>query len=506
MKKFKTLIIASLMLLSISISYSQKAEEKIDVFLTSYEKAYELSGTVLVIEKGKTIYQKAFGFANREFDIPNNVDTKFRIASLTKTFTALVLMRMIEENQLKLNDPVSKYVSHYPSSEKGKIPTIKQLLNHSSGLPHYEGLDELNINWDAYRSTPMKKDSLVKLVSKMKLKFEPGTKHRYSSFGYLLLGCIIEKVSDNTFAYNIDKYINNPLGLKNTGFFESNRLVKNKATGYIKVYKKYNDGAVYMGYEKADYRDQAITFSTGGVHSNLEDLRKLANGFMQNKIVSQQTRKLMLDTEKNWGLGLKVFDESVWGLDYKLKLITMDGVDDGYSSRLSIINDGEIIIIILGNAGRSTETSYITRTIVELLNGKKGKKLRELAAIEIAHRIINEGLDSAIKRYNTLYNNGNIKKSSYYFSEDSFNTLGLRLMRNLGMIKEAIQVFQWNVKMHPKSINPYDSLAEAYMEDGNIEKSTHYYTITLQMLEKEEKKDTEWIDHVKKQLKKLKGV
>jgi len=388
-------------------------------------------------------------------------------------------------------------------SEKGKVPTIEQLLNHSSGLPHYEGLDDLGVDWSHYRSFPKDKDYFLNLISKMNLGFEPGEDHSYSSFGYILLGWLIEEVTGKTFALNLHELICEPLHLNNTGFYETERILEDRAEGYREVYKKYDDGTLFIGYEKSEFRDQSINFTTGGVHSNLGDIRKLANAFLNNEIIKSDSKNRMLDVSKKYGFGFKFYDQTVWGLDYPLELITMDGMDDGFSSRLSIIDNGETIIVLLANNGRKTNTSFLTRTIVNILNNVKYPVLKKSAAKKVALTIVKDGIEMASNLYVQLYNNRDSETSEYYFSESSFNTLGIRLMRDLDMVEAAILVFKWNVAMYPNSINTYDSLAEAYMKNNNVSLAKQNYTTTLNKLLQEENIDEEWVTHVKKQLEKL---
>lgn len=493
-----------LFLFSSIVGFSQNVEEKISRLLENYQEVYGFSGNVLVVNNDDVIVEKSLGFANRAWHIPNTSKTKFRIASITKTFTAGILVKLQEEGKLTLDSPISNYLPFYPVYQEGQvIPTIRQVLNHTSGLPHYYGLDQVNLDWDAYRSYPFTPDSLAHLISTIPLEFKPGTDTQYSSLGYLLLGAIIENHLNISFGKAIQDFICQPLGLVNTSFREHGELIDSVATGYEHVWQNYS-GRNHIGYAEQPYRDPSILFSTGGIYSTAEDLYEFSKAVLTSEFHSSSMRSELFGGNNGFGLAWKAYDESVWGLDYSLKLYTHDGLDDGHAARVSIIDEGKMYIIIVSNSGRQVNTSYITRSIVEIMNGNDFKLLKPLAANSIGEKIVNEGLVEGRRLYNELYSaEVETKLSHYNFSESSFNIIGIRLMRDLKRYEEAIEVFKWNVEMYPESANVFDSLAEAYMKNGNNESAIINYKIALQKLNEQEGLDNEWIDYVEKQIKAL---
>ncbi len=184
----KTIFFTIITLIAIiTTSCAQSKEDKIDALISTYSDYGEFNGAVLIVEEGKIIYKKGFGLANMEWNVPNRTDTKFRIGSVTKQFTAMLIMQLVVENQLDLNTPLTTYLTDYPKENGDKI-TIHHLLTHTSGIPNsYESTKQKAFKPDNYKPT-----ELVKEFSALPLEFTPGEKFSYSNAGYNLLGLIID--------------------------------------------------------------------------------------------------------------------------------------------------------------------------------------------------------------------------------------------------------------------------------------------------------------------------
>src|SRR5215216_6485219 len=176
-------------------AFAQQNVQKIDGLLKQYHEYGQFNGSVLVAEKGKVIYKKSFGMANMEWSIPNQPDTKFRIGSVTKQFTATLILQLVEEGKVKLDGKLSDYLTDYRKDTGDKV-TIHQLLNHTSGIPSYTGLP--NFFAEVSRN-PYSVTDFVKKFASGDLEFEPGSKFSYNNSGYFLLGAIIEKVTGKSY-------------------------------------------------------------------------------------------------------------------------------------------------------------------------------------------------------------------------------------------------------------------------------------------------------------------
>jgi CubicO group peptidase (beta-lactamase class C family) len=174
---------------------AQDKAAKIDDLMSLYHEYRQFNGSVLVAEHGQVIYKKGFGLATMEWNIPNTPETKFRLGSITKQFTAAVVLQLIEEGKLRLDGRICDYLPEYPK-KSGELVTIHQLLTHTSGIPSYTGLPDFfeKMSRDPY--SPM---DFLKVFSGLDFEFEPGSKFRYNNSGYFLLGAIIEKVSGGSY-------------------------------------------------------------------------------------------------------------------------------------------------------------------------------------------------------------------------------------------------------------------------------------------------------------------
>jgi CubicO group peptidase (beta-lactamase class C family) len=188
------------------------AEAKAEALIASMGQADTFGGTVLVAKNGQAVLRKAIGMANREWNIPNVPEGKFRIGSITKGFTATAILQLQEAGKLSINDPIAKYYSAAPAS--WNAITIKHLLTHRSGIPSYTGLPNF-INTTARQDlTP---EQIIKLTQDKPLQFEPGSKYAYDNTGYVLLGYVIEKVSGQSYVDYMQEHIFKPLGMNSTG-------------------------------------------------------------------------------------------------------------------------------------------------------------------------------------------------------------------------------------------------------------------------------------------------
>src|SRR5688572_17307322 len=211
------LVLALFCLPAVAQDYAARA----DAFVNAFVEQKKFMGAVLVAQDGKPVLRKGYGFANVEWEIPNTPDTKFRLGSITKQFTALAILQLAEAGKLSLDDPAKKYYSDAPPAWD-KV-TVHHLLNHTSGIPSYTSIP--NFFRDKARD-PLKPAEIVKLTQDKPLEFEPGEKMIYSNSGYVLLGHIIEKASGEEYADYMRKHIFEPLGMKNTGYDMQKTIIK----------------------------------------------------------------------------------------------------------------------------------------------------------------------------------------------------------------------------------------------------------------------------------------
>src|SRR3984957_17422679 len=211
---------------------------RMDKVVQSYVDAKQFMGSVLVARGDDVIFSKSFGSANLEWNIANTPATKFRIGSIAKHFPAASILLLEERGKLKVDDPVKKYIPDAPAAWD-KI-TIFNLLTHTSGIPSFTGFPDY-ASTEAIATTPEK---LVARFRDKPLGFQPGEKWNYSNSGYVLLGYLIEKISQQSYSEFVQENILTPLGMKDSGYDSNSAIILHRASGYAPSAK----GTIHAGY------------------------------------------------------------------------------------------------------------------------------------------------------------------------------------------------------------------------------------------------------------------
>ena len=439
--------------ISATNGFAQQNVQKIDGLLKQYHDYGQFNGSILVAENGKIVYEKGFGMANMEWAIPNQPDTKFRIGSVTKQFTATLVLQLVEEGKIKLDGKVTDYLTDYRKDTGGKV-TIHQLLNHTSGIPDYTSRPEFSaeISRNPYRVA----DFVTKFASG-DLEFEPGSKYRYSNSGYSLLGAIIEKVTGKSYETALTERILKPLGMTNSGYDNQAPLVQKRASGY----QKTPDGFVNTA-----YLDMSIPYAAGSIYSTVEDLFKWDQSLHEGRILSAESKKLMFTPGLgNYGYGIRISDQQIGNTDQKTKIIGHGGAINGFSSLVARAVEKRQTVIILDNINLGRTHGRITNSIISILNGQPIEPPKKSVAETLYKIAMEKNVAAAIAEYRKLKAENS---PTFDFSEAELNTLGYQLLGRKRP-KDAIEIFKLNVEMFPTSANPYDSLGETYLADDQKE-------------------------------------
>jgi CubicO group peptidase (beta-lactamase class C family) len=259
---------------------TQNNTQKIEALMKSYNDYGQFNGAVMVAEKGRIVYEKGFGMANMEWAIPNQVNTKFRIGSVTKQFTAAIILQLVAEGKIKLDGKITDYLPDY-RQDTGERVTIHQLLNHTSGIPSYTSRPEF---FPEVSRNPYTPTDFVKKYTSGDLEFEPGTTFKYNNSGYFLLGAIIEKITGKPYAEVLKERIFTPLGMTDSGYDVYATLIPKRAQGYEKTAD---------GYINAAYLDMSLPYAAGSIYSTVEDLYKWDQALYGEKILSAESKNLM---------------------------------------------------------------------------------------------------------------------------------------------------------------------------------------------------------------------
>ncbi|GGI57581.1 penicillin-binding protein [Winogradskyella haliclonae] len=327
--------------------------EKADSYMKAIENIGEFRGTVLVAEKGDIKFHKGYGMASERFDIPNGPQIKYRIGSITKSFTAICILQQVEKERINLDDPVDKYLPNYPFGAQIKI---RNLLSHTSGLKR-------DIDFpDKTKNYPLSEQ--VRMTYVDSLLYSPGSKSTYSNGGYVLLHAILEKVSGMDYKSYVTKYVLEPMGLKQTGIEYTLMPPKGLADGYNNGSNRDGNYSIVMGYLQSHGYSDAV----GAMYSTTEDLLKFCRQIGKSKILSEKSWKLALTPVVknkggyNWGLGFNIL---------KGKTTTAynhNGRTTGFRGGYYQFNEDDVTIIILGNynnAARETIVSAFQRILLD---------------------------------------------------------------------------------------------------------------------------------------------
>jgi CubicO group peptidase (beta-lactamase class C family) len=372
---------------------------------------------------------------------------------VTKQFTAALILQLVDEGKVKLDGKITDYLPDY-RKDTGEKVTIHQLLNHTSGISSYTSNPEF---FAKNSRNPLGVAEFVKTFASGDLEFEPGSKFSYNNSAYFLLGAIIEKVTGKSYETVLAERILKPLGMTNTGYDHHATLLEKRASGYQKT---------PTGFVNADYLDMSLPYAAGSLYSTVDDLYKWDQALYEDKIMSAESKRLMFTPgHGNYGYGLVISDQPIGKSEQKTKFIGHGGGINGFNSLFTRAVDKRQTVIILDNVGPGNYHRKITNSIIAILNGQPAEAPQRSIG-EALYKIATEkDVAAAIAEYRRLKASNS---ATYDFSENELNRLGYQLI-GLKRLKDAIEIFKLNVEMFPAASNPYDSLGEAYLADGQKE-------------------------------------
>jgi CubicO group peptidase (beta-lactamase class C family) len=326
MKRFFTLL--SSLLLAITLS-AQEIVQELDNYLMK-KKKNSFNGTVLIAQRGRVLLYKGYGFKNTEKQTLNDTGTIYRIGSLSKSFTASLVMMMVEQGALSLKDPINKFLPDYPH---GDSVTIEHLLTHCSGIKEYLQVKAVQQIPDG--APPVSMDTLIGYFRNEPLSMRPGQKFAYSNSNYILLAAIIERVTGKKFEDVMRDKIFNALSMSHSGFDFKHLSDTNKATGHLSISKNLT--------LKEDF-DSTYAPGCGSMFSTVMDLYRFYQALYNGSLLTDSTREqAFLRRKGDYGYGW--FNEKKSGR----KSISHAGGVPGFLANLQFYPDDGVCIIILSN-------------------------------------------------------------------------------------------------------------------------------------------------------------
>ncbi|TRX61880.1 beta-lactamase family protein [Fulvivirga sp. M361] len=338
-------------LIVIRFTYAQSTNYELDQLILNQVDSGKFNGVVLVADQNRIIFQKAYGFASIEKQEPNLITTKFRIGSLTKQFTSMLIMQLVEQEKISLEGQIRNYLPELNLDSKA---TIEQILHHTSGIQDYTEV-EIGCNIDKQMSDTPKE--FAKCFQKLQSDFEPGKEWSYSNTNYFLLGILIEKISKTTFEKALKENILDPLQMNNTGYLNKNS--ENFAQGYTKIDNQLLE---------TDIADIAIAYSAGGMYSSIVDLYKWHKALLTDQLLKKENLDKIFAQNKTvdpsfYGFGW--FVDHHWQFkDYRT---FHEGGIDGFSACIDRYLDNGICIIVLSNFEFTESRVDLTDPIAKIL-------------------------------------------------------------------------------------------------------------------------------------------
>jgi CubicO group peptidase (beta-lactamase class C family) len=421
----------------------------IDKLVSQYADYGLFSGTVLVAEHDQVIFKNGYGLANREWNIPNTPDVKFRLGSLTKQFTSMLVMQQVAKGTIALDAHPIDYLPYYRKDTGAKV-TIHQLLNHTSGIPSYT--DDPKFFPDQSRNY-YAVDDFVKKFCSGDLQFEPGTKFHYDNSGYFILGAILEHATGQSYEGLLKQQILDPLGMKDTGYDHHAEILPKRATGYQR-------GLGEIG--NAPYLDMALPYAAGSLYSTVEDLYKWDQALYKDTLLAADLkRKIFTPGLEHYGYGWNIVTVPAHDPGAGQTMIAHGGGINGFNTlEQRLAGDHDLILLFNNTPGANLDE--MARGIRAILFGQEPAHPKRSLVDVLGETIVHRGVEAAVTQYRDLKRTD---LTVYDFAEPRLNNLGYMLLQR-SRTADAIVIFKLNVAEYPKSGNVYDSLADAYEKDG----------------------------------------
>ena len=350
------------------VGFAQSFDKtKLDNYFNTLESNNKFMGSVAVSKDGVIIYSRSIGFSDVENQVRSDENSKYRIGSISKTFTSVLVFKALEEKKLSLNQTIDKY---FPTIKNAKKITIKHLLSHRSGIHNFTN-DEDYLTWHTH---PKTEKEMIEIITKAGSDFQPDSKAEYSNSNFVLLTYILEKVFKKSYSELLQEYITKPVGLKNTYFGGKIEPGKNECKSYSFI------GSWKVGPET----DTSIPLGAGGIISTPSDLTKFSDALFGGKLLKSENLEIMKTIKDNYGIGLfqiPFYDKVGFG---------HTGGIDSFSSVFSYFPDGNISYALTSNGTNINNNDISIAVLSAVFN--KPYVIPEFSAYEVNSEDLNKYL------------------------------------------------------------------------------------------------------------------
>lgn len=366
-------------LFALPASLSAQAPDRMEQIVSAEAEAKTFMGAVLVAQDGEVLLDQAWGSADLEWNIDNTTSTKFRIGSVTKQFTAVLILLLQERGALDLDDPISQHLEDTPAT--WSAITVRNLLRHTSGIPNVTALDDFG----TFKYLPTTQDALIARFSGLPLEFEPGSQWKYSNSGYVLLSRIVENTSGEDYEAFLRANILDPLEMRETGLDRSSAILPRRAEGY---------SPSQNGIVNADYVNMGIPTGAGALYSTTGDLLKWQRGLFGGQVLSSESlAEYTNPADFDAVNGAKYAHGVLIQADEDGRAIWHGGGIEGFNAWLGYDPDNKTTVAVLANLNGGTAMKLGQ----QLMKAARGREIvlsseREEVAVEPAKLAEYEGV------------------------------------------------------------------------------------------------------------------
>jgi CubicO group peptidase (beta-lactamase class C family) len=348
---------------------------EMETYLQAYLETGFFMGSVLIARAGEVLLNQSYGMANLEHGVPNSHQTKFRIGSVTKPFTAMAILKLQEQGLLNVRDSISNYIPDYPNGDR---ITVHQLLTHTAGIRNFIG----SAAAEDKQHLKVTIDELISWFSDKPLYFTPGDRYQYTNSGYILLAKIIEVASNISYADYLRYQILEPAGMMDSGYDRDELILSHRASGYI---------ITETGYQNAPFWDMSQPSGAGAMYSTTEDLYKLDRVLHTDKLLNENSKQVMFSPTVRMGLGEpKDYYGYGWAIDSHFGRDRQRhyGSIYGFRAIISRYPAEQMVVIALSNVGE-VSIERIANDLAAILFGKPYVLPKSGQIIEIDPAIYN---------------------------------------------------------------------------------------------------------------------
>jgi len=326
-----------------------------DAFIAGYAKQHDFNGSILISKQGKRAFAASYGLANIPFQVPNRAQTKYKIASITKLFTAVLILQLREQGKIDLDRPIKTYLPGY-AGQGGEKVSIHQLLNHTSGLPNFDKVGDaataLRDGLPAYQ-TPYTPDQLVAKFCSGDLVNAPGTVFDYNNGDYVILGKIIEQLYGAPYERVLAQRILEPLRMKDSGMLHQSDLVAGLADTYF-----YRDDLKALSPDLPVYPEN--WYAAGALYSTTDDLMRFADALFGLKLIDQASLDLLTKPGlDDYGYGVWSYETTMNGK--KHRVVKRPGRIMGAQAQLFHVFEPDVTIVLLANTGTTDLDEFVAQ-------------------------------------------------------------------------------------------------------------------------------------------------